>query len=103
MRRNSPSRAELLQGTFDILLVPSLLAGPDHGQELAERIQWTTEGLLQIVSEPPYPVLHRPHSENAKRRLSPLGRTQLRVEPSKLESLGHPIQPVLNFLDQDMQ
>jgi transcriptional regulator len=118
MRRNVPSRVELLQGTLDLLILRTLLAGPAHGHAVAKYIQRTSEDLLQVETGSLYPALHRLEakgwiaaswelSEKGKRarfyRLTPLGRKQLGAERSKWESFSRAIALILNPVDQGAQ
>src|SRR3984885_8623006 len=92
--KNSPSRAELLQGTLDMLILRTLLFGPAHGHQIAKHIQRTTDDLLQVEHGSLYPALHRlerkgwiaakwePAGKDLKRefkyyRLTPAGKQQL--------------------------
>ncbi len=50
---------ELLQGTLDLLILRTLLAGPSHGHAIAKHIQRTSEDLLQVETGSLYPALHR--------------------------------------------
>lgn len=52
-------RAELLQGTLDMLILRTLLFGPAHGHEIAKHIQRTTEEVLRLEHGSLYPALHR--------------------------------------------
>src|SRR5882724_11677294 len=98
MRRGAHSRVELLQGTLDLLILRTLVAGPAHGHAIAKHIQRTSEDLPQVETGSLYPALHRLEakgwiapsrelSEKNKRarlyRLPALGRRQLAAEQEK--------------------
>jgi PadR family transcriptional regulator PadR len=109
--RESPNRAELLQGTLDMLILRTLLFGPAHGHEIAKHIQRTTEEVLQVEHGSLYPALHRMERkgwiaakwETAKDRnrefkyyrLTPAGRKQLGREESKWKKLAEAIALVM--------
>ena len=88
----------LLQGTLDLLILRTLLAGPSHGHAIARHIQRTSEDLLQVETGSLYPALHRleaqgwiaaswEHSEKGKRakyyRLTARGRRQVVAERTR--------------------
>src|SRR5215471_1594260 len=60
------SRVELLQGTLDLLILRTLLAGPTHGHAIAKHIQRTSEELLQVETGSLYPALHRREGKDAE-------------------------------------
>jgi PadR family transcriptional regulator, regulatory protein PadR len=112
----TPNRAELLQGTLDMLILRTLLFGPAHGHQIAKHIQRTTEDVLQVEHGSLYPALHRMESkgwiiskwETRKRetagngnrefkyyRLTPAGRKQLGREESKWKKLAEAIALVM--------
>src|ERR1700732_196870 len=106
-----PTRVELLQGTLDVLILRTLLAGPAHGHAIAKHIQRTSEGLLQVETGSLYPALHRLEakgwiaaswelSEKGKRakyyRITPQGRKQLATERSKWTAFARAMGLVLN-------
>ena len=116
MRREPQSRVELLQGTLDLLILRTLLAGPTHGHAIAKHIQRTSEELLQVETGSLYPALHRLEakgwiaaswelSDKGKRakfyRLTPLGRKQLVAERSKWETFTRAMGLILNPADQE--
>ena len=53
------SKAGLLQGTLDLLILRTLLFGPVHGHGIAKHIQRTSEDVLQVEHGSLYPALHR--------------------------------------------
>ncbi len=118
MRRDAPSRVELLQGTLDLLILRTLLLGPAHGHAIARHIQRTSEDLLQVETGSLYPALHRLEakgwiaaswelSEKGKRarfyRLTALGRKQLVAERSKWDLFSRAMTLILNPVDQEGQ
>ena len=118
MRRDPPSRVELLQGTLDLLILRTLRAGPTHGHAIARHIQRTSEDLLQVETGSLYPALHRLEakgwivaswelSDKGKRarfyRLTPAGRKHLAAERLKWESFSRAMTLILNPLDQEGQ
>jgi transcriptional regulator len=113
---SKPQRVELLQGTLDVLILRTLLAGPSHGHAIAKHIQRTSEDLLQVETGSLYPALHRLEargwisaswelSEKGKRgryyTLTRLGRKQLVIEQSKWETLSRAMGLILNPIEEE--
>ncbi len=88
-------KAELLQGTLDMLILKVLARGALHGFAIAERIQALSNEVLSVGEGSLYPALYRlqdrgwiesewGQSENNRRakyyRLTKAGRKQLEVE-----------------------
>ena len=118
MSPDAPSRVELLQGTLDLLILRTLLAGRAHGHAIGKHIQRTSEELLQVETGSLYPALHRLEtrgwitaswdvSNKGKRarfyRLTPLGRKHLVAERSKWEAFSRAMGLILNPGDQEAQ
>ena len=118
MSRHAPARVDLLQGTLDLLILRTLLAGPAHGHAIAKHIQRTSEDLLQVETGSLYPALHRLEakgwiaaswdlSNKGKRarlyRLMPLGRKQLAAELSKWDTFSRAMALILNPVDREAQ
>jgi len=52
-------KAELLQGTLDLLILKTLSSGPNHGWGLAQRIEVTSGEVFLVNQGSLYPALHR--------------------------------------------
>jgi PadR family transcriptional regulator, regulatory protein PadR len=91
----SKQKADLLQGTLDLLILKALSLGPMHGYGVGQRIMQMAEELLKIEEGSLYPALYRLEekewiksewgiSENNRRarfyKLTPVGRKQLNIE-----------------------
>ena len=118
MSHDERSRVGLLQGTLDLLILRTLLAGTAHGHAIAKHIQRMSEDLLQVETGSLYPALHRLEakgwiaaswelSDKSKRaryyRLTPRGRKQLVAEQSKWETFSRAMGLILRPADQEGQ
>jgi len=105
-----PPRVDLLQGTLDLLILRTLLPGPNHGHAIAKHIQRTSEELLQVETGSLYPALHRLEaqgwiaaswelSDKGKRaryyRLTGPGKKHLTAQQSKWKALSRAIDLIL--------
>jgi transcriptional regulator len=52
-------RADMLQGTLDLLILHALSLGPMHGWGLSQRIRDLSRDVLQVNQGSLYPALHR--------------------------------------------
>jgi len=109
--KNTSNRAELLQGTLDMLILRTLLFGPAHGHQIAKHIQRTSVDVLQVEHGSLYPALHRMERkgwitskwELAKDRnrefkyyrLTPAGRKQLVHEESRWKQMAAAVARVM--------
>jgi transcriptional regulator len=59
MPTQEPDRIALLQGTLDLLILRTLLFGPQHGQGIARAIQQQSEDVLLVDHGTLYPALQR--------------------------------------------
>jgi len=93
--REDESRADLLQGTLDLLVLKALAAQPLHGLGVSTRINQITKGTFDVKPGSLFPALHRMEeagwlksewgeSENNRRAkfysLTKTGRRQLETE-----------------------
>jgi PadR family transcriptional regulator len=108
--RNEKDRTALLQGTLDLLILRTLLLGPQHGQGIARAIQQQSEDVLLVDHGSLYPALQRLEAQgwiaarwgtsanNRKARfyaLTKTGRKQLMAETSEWRRLAAAIARVL--------
>jgi transcriptional regulator len=102
----------LLQGTLDLLILKSLVAGEKHGLGVSRRIQQIT-GTFVVKPGSLFPALHRMEeecwissfwgdSENNRRakyyRLTKAGRKQLEVETTRWGRISWAIAQALEAL-----
>jgi len=52
-------KADLLQGTLDLLILKVTALGPVHGYGIAQRIRQISSDVLQVQQGSLYPALHR--------------------------------------------
>ena len=110
-RKDPQERIALLQGTLDLLILRTLVFGPQHGQGIARSIEQQSDATLLVDHGSLYPALQRLErrgwvatkwgaSENNRRakfyRLTADGRKQLVAETTKWERLAEAIARVLN-------
>ena len=110
LTQDSPDRLTLLQGTLDLLILRTLLLGPQHGQGIARAIQDNSNDELLVEHGALYPALQRLEarewisaewgvSDNNRKarfyRLTKAGRKQLTVETSRWRRLAGAIGRVL--------
>jgi PadR family transcriptional regulator, regulatory protein PadR len=111
MAKQTSPRANLLQGTLDMLILRTLLYGPSHGHQIGKHIQRTTNDFLQMQHGSLYPALHRLErrgwigskwemAPDRKRefkyyRLTAKGKKQLVVEESQWKRMAEAVARVL--------
>jgi PadR family transcriptional regulator, regulatory protein PadR len=93
----------LLQGTLDLLILRSLVAGEKHGLGISRRIQQITGGTFVVKPGSLFPALHRMEeegwisavwgdSENNRRakyyRLTKAGQKQLEAETKRWDRIS---------------
>ena len=111
MDKQVQQRANLLQGTLDMLILRTLLYGPSHGHQIGKHIQRTTNDFLQMQHGSLYPALHRlerrgwvlsswemapdRNREYKYYRLTEEGRKQLVVEESEWKRMAEAVARVM--------
>jgi len=109
-RKTGEDPLDLLQGTLDLLILRTLIFGPQHGHAIMRAIKETSEEELLVEHGALYPALQRLEtrrwiagkwgvSENNRRArfysLTAAGRKQLAKETSKWQRLAGAIARVL--------
>jgi PadR family transcriptional regulator PadR len=105
------NRVELLQGTLDLLVLQTLLWGPQHGYGISQAIRMNSGDVLDVETGSLYPALHRLEkqkwissawqtSDNNQRvkmyKLTAPGKKQLAAQRSRWEKLLEAMSGVLN-------
>ena len=103
-------KADLLQGTLDLLILKVVALGPVHGYGISQRIRQISSSVLQVQQGSLYPALHRlekrgwliadwGESENGREakfyRLSARGRKQLAQEEETWNRLSKAVALIL--------
>jgi PadR family transcriptional regulator, regulatory protein PadR len=103
-------KADLLQGTLDLIILKMLQAGEANGYEITQRIQVVSQDVLNVNYGSLYPALHRLEargwitsewgaSENNRRakyyELTAAGRKQLAIERQAWERFSGALAAIL--------
>src|SRR4051812_17159305 len=110
-KKQIQQRANVLQGTLDMLILRTLLYGPTHGHQIGKHIQRTTNDFLQMQHGSLYPALHRLERQGGGSskwemapdrnrefkyyRLTEKGRKQLLVEESQWKQMTDAVARVM--------
>jgi PadR family transcriptional regulator, regulatory protein PadR len=109
-KRTNPQHAAHLQGTLDLLILRTLIFGPQHGQGIARAIQRESENVLIVDHGSLYPALQRledrafiaaewGQSDNNRRarfyKLTAKGRKELVREENEWRRIASAIMRVL--------
>ena len=110
LKSSSGSRADLLHGTLDMLILRTLQWGPQHGYAIAQTIRAQSSEVLQVEAGSLYPALQRlakqgwvtakwgmtDANQRAKfYRLTPEGKKQLLREESRWTQLVDAIAHIM--------
>ena len=103
-------KAELLQGTLDMLVLRVLVSGPMHGYAIVRQIQKSSDDMLVVEEGSLYPALHRMErrgwidpewglSESNRRakfyKLTRSGRKQVTVQSDRWQRLVEAVAGVM--------
>ena len=110
MAKKQQTKLDLLQGTLDMMVMRTLLAGKANGYEIAKAIGRASEDVLDVDHGSLYPALYRLEkngliagkwevsSTNRRARfyrLTPAGRKQLMLERSNWEQMAAAVSRVM--------
>jgi transcriptional regulator len=105
-----PPRADLLQGTLDLLILKSLSLGPLHGWAISKRLRQLSRDVLDVGQGSLYPALYRLEDKawiaaewgiSAEGRrakfytLTPKGRKQLAAERAEWKLFSAAVEQIL--------
>ncbi len=105
--------SDTLLGALDLLILKTLVRGPNHGFGIALHIQTVSEGLLRVEEGSLYPALHRlerdkfvkaswTQTENGRRarlyKLTAAGRQRLEAAEANWDSVSKGVTRVLRFV-----
>jgi PadR family transcriptional regulator PadR len=103
-------KADLLQGTLDMLILKIVALGPIHGYGIAQRMRQISKDVLQVQQGSLYPALHRleekdwlksewREAESGREarfyRLTKSGLKQLQAEASEWERLSDAVRLIM--------
>jgi PadR family transcriptional regulator, regulatory protein PadR len=107
----SKTKADLLQGSLDLLILKALTLGPLHGWGVSKRIRQMSREALEVNQGSLYPAMHRLEdrgfiaaewktSDEGRRakfyRLTPVGRKQFAEEQERWKAfaaaVGHTLR-----------
>jgi PadR family transcriptional regulator, regulatory protein PadR len=104
------TRADLPQGTLDLLILKVVALGPLHGYAIAQRLQQISRDVVQVQQGSLYPALHRlenrgllaaewKETETGREakfyRLTGKGRTRLGMEEDAWRRLSEAVSLIL--------
>ena len=105
------NKAQLLQGTLDLLILRILELGPNHGWGISKRLQQVSRDGLRTSQGSLYPALHRlemrgearsqmkPSENNRRARIytiTPAGRKRLNEETQTWEAFAASMRLILD-------
>jgi PadR family transcriptional regulator PadR len=108
------AKADLPQGTLDLLILKTIALGPVHGYAIAQRLEQVSRGVVQVPEGSLYPALHRlenrrlltadwKQTETGREakfyRLTRKGRRQLEAEAASWQRLIDAIGLILGMAD----
>jgi PadR family transcriptional regulator PadR len=112
-----PTRADLLPGTLDLLILKAVSLGPLHGYAVLLRIEQITGGALLVEQGALYPALARLEhrglldaewgvSDNNRRakfyKLTPAGKKALKLERESWDRLSTAMQAALDARPEEV-
>src|SRR5205814_6863435 len=107
-------KADLLQGTLDLLILQVAALGPVHGYAIAQRLNQISNEVLQVQQGSLYPALHRLEKRGWLRaewgeaetgreakfyELTRVGRKQLDAEAANWDRLSQAVTLILGTVE----